>query len=646
VLTAWATTFIGVTARAIWFRRRARRLTAQNPIASSVLAVQPGTTKATTPTRRLLRLVMPGWKCRPVFWCGMLTGGVALKLVVTIKVNSEIGVLGALLARGEWALLFRRQLGYALWAVPAAGLGAFQKYAASQATLSMRLMLTEQVHARYAAAQSLPVALAQTDAAVQRGVSDTQSFCAAAIETYESLAKPIIEVTLLSAKLASMMGGAQLVQCYSFFLMAGLWTRFVNPAIATMIASVQQSEGELLAHHARLVEYAEEIALLSGVQTEAAMLNQTLATLASRTRQLDLQRFGSESLDTYVLRYLGILSAFTAMLPAAARGSSPGFDPTEYFLTVLHLLVNVGMACKDIFAAFKSAATMRGLASRIEPLLTALEQPLKQPAAAADLSGLSTGPSDHAPSSSVLEVDNLTITSPDGAVLVKGLSLRLSSAQRLLVRGPNGCGKTSLVRVLGGIWRASTGSVSALTASEVMTLPQRPYIVGNGTIKQQLLYPATSSTSDATSSLWNASDESLLQALEWAGLSYLAPTAASLHERGRADSLSGGEQQRLSAARMLLRKPKVALLDEPTSACEQNFERTLFGYCMAQSLTVVTVAHRPELATFHTHELLLDGHGSFTLTEIEAGNSSAVMVGSSSGEDVGGEDDPLMWRSH
>ena len=66
------------------------------------------------------------------------------------------------------------------------------------------------------------------------------------------------------AKLASMMGGAQLAQCYSFFLLAGTWTRFVTPAIATMTASVSAAEGKLLEHHARVADYGDEIAQLRG----------------------------------------------------------------------------------------------------------------------------------------------------------------------------------------------------------------------------------------------------------------------------------------------------------------------------------------------------------------------------------------------
>ena len=63
---------------------------------------------------------------------------------------------------------------------------------------------------------------------------------------------------------------------------------------------------------------------------------------------------------------MGILSAFTAMLPAVYHGTSAraSDDPTEYFLTCLHLLVNVGMACKDLVTSHKALVAARGVAIR------------------------------------------------------------------------------------------------------------------------------------------------------------------------------------------------------------------------------------------------------------------------------------------
>ena len=66
-----------------------------------------------------------------------------------------------------------------------------------------------------------------------------------------------------------------------------------------------------------------------------------------------LQRFFADSMETYVLRHLGTLAAFTAMVPVVYHGARSGgtahaTHPTEYFLSCLHILVQVGMALLEL----------------------------------------------------------------------------------------------------------------------------------------------------------------------------------------------------------------------------------------------------------------------------------------------------------
>ena len=103
---------------------------------------------------------------------------------------------------------------------------------------------------------------------------------------------------------------------------------------------MQQSEGHLLESHTRLHAYAEEVSMLRGAAA-AANLDADLQNLRRASASLAFHKMLSETIDGYVLRYLGILSAFTAMLPAVYHGvgARANADPTEYFLTCLHLLV-------------------------------------------------------------------------------------------------------------------------------------------------------------------------------------------------------------------------------------------------------------------------------------------------------------------
>ena len=647
LLFSWAATFGCVTLRAVLLKRSMKRLqaAAPKPEPAQLAAAKPA---RPPPLRALLKQAIPGWKSTPAAWGCLLSVGIGLRLIVNTKLSSEIGVLGSLLAQRRWDALFKRQLGYALLAVPAAVLNALQKYAAANLALSMRMNLMHSLHDGFRGATSLPLVYrevapaaaaskSEQDSAVQMATADIATFCTEAVSLFEGLFKPSVEVVILSSTLGRMMGGRQLAQCYAYFVFAGCWARFVGPSFATMSADVQLAEGTLAAGHARLHEYAEEVTLLAGQGAEARQLDLALERLRASAARLSLGKFGSEALDGYALRYMGILSAFTAMLPAVYHGTSAraADDPTEYFLTCLHMLVNVGMACKDLVLSFKALTAARGVAARVDQLRAALEAaaapvapppPLPPPAS-------SEAAAEAAPV--VLELSDVAVAAPDGTPLVSGLSLRLLRGQRLLLTGPNGSGKTSLLRVLAGVWPPAAGTIAAMPARrDVAFLPQRSYAPPNASLREMLLYPR------AEPSDGDGDEAPLLAAMRWAGLSHLAPDAAALRAPGGCAGLSGGEQQRLTAARLRLHKPALAVLDEASAALEPSFEAKLFAWCASSGITLLTISHNAELRAHHTLELALDGGSgggaSATLCALPGGDLAADDEGNSnsSGEVV------------
>jgi len=607
LLASWASVFGCVTLRALSLRRQAR-------LESKPSEKKPPAPKATgvaSPVKALIKRAIPGWRSKPAAWGCLLSVGIGLRLLVSIKVSSEIGVLGSLLAQRKWDALFQRQLGYALWALPAALLNAFQSYARTNLSLAMRCNLMTSLHKGLRSSPSLPALFREVapiaaqkkdqDSVVQICTSDVGAFCVEAVALYEGLFKPTVEVFILSTTLGRLMGGKQLVQCYAYFFAAGCWTRFVGPSFATSSAAKQRAEGRLLAGHTRLHEFAEEVTMLRGGEAEGEQLDAALAALESSSSRLALGRFVSEALDGYSLRYMGILAAFTAMLPAVYHGTTTraAADPTEYFLTCLHLLVNVGMACKDLVLSGKALVAARRVAGRVEALYAtlALAPPPRPPPAAAG-------------SDAVLELSGLGVAVPggEGAPLLRGLSLRLLKEQRLLVRGPNGAGKTSLLRVLAGVWPAAEGTVVALpSAPSVLFMPQRAYTPPQASLAELLLYPAPPSAADAAAAAGGGAR--MLEALQWAGLAHLASTPAALRAAGGCAGLSGGEQQRLAAARLYLQRPSLVVLDEASASLEPAFEAKLFAWCVSSGVTTITISHNLELRAHHTHELLFDDCG-------------------------------------
>ncbi|KZL50083.1 ABC transporter ATP-binding protein [Nodularia spumigena CENA596] len=189
-----------------------------------------------------------------------------------------------------------------------------------------------------------------------------------------------------------------------------------------------------------------------------------------------------------------------------------------------------------------------------------------------------------------IAVKNLTLETPKQISLIKDLSLTVQPGESLIIVGVSGVGKTSLLRAIAGLWVHGKGKIERPPNEHILFLPQRPYMPW-GSLRQQLIYPLTET---------NIQPEILLKILQEVHL----PDLATRH--GGLDAvidwsrvLSLGEQQRLAFARLLVIKPKYAILDESTSALDVETEAGLYQKLQTTSITYISVGHRNELLNYH-----------------------------------------------
>jgi putative ATP-binding cassette transporter len=203
-----------------------------------------------------------------------------------------------------------------------------------------------------------------------------------------------------------------------------------------------------------------------------------------------------------------------------------------------------------------------------------------------------------------LAFENLTVQTPNyEKTLFQNLSLELQAGQSLLVMGDSGCGKSSLLRVLAGLWNSGTGVIVRPELEEILFLPQRPYMI-LGTLREQLIYPHSNA---------NISDEELDRIIKLVNLSDLAARFEGLDiEKDWSEILSLGEQQRLAFARLLITKPKYAILDEATSALDVKNEEKLYNLLIDIETTFISVGHRPTLKKYHQIVVNLSASGHST----------------------------------
>jgi putative ATP-binding cassette transporter len=207
---------------------------------------------------------------------------------------------------------------------------------------------------------------------------------------------------------------------------------------------------------------------------------------------------------------------------------------------------------------------------------------------------------------SQISLNRVTLQTPKGQrTLTRDLSMTLQPGHGLVIVGQSGVGKSSLLRAVAGLWHTGTGRIGRPSLSEMLFLPQRPYMV-LGTLRDQLLYPNLENTT--------VSDDNLYSVLKQVNLADLPDRVGGFDVMlDWADVLSLGEQQRLAFARLLLSKPRYAILDEATSALDLANEQRLYQMLRDTQTTFISVGHRTSLLRYHDYVLKLEPDTSWQL---------------------------------
>ena len=465
----------------------------------------------------------------------------------------------------------------------------------------------------------------------QRMTSDVSSV----VESYGGVVSDLVLVPFITAyytyeayRRAGWLGPTV---CYVYFIISTTINKFLMSPVVRLTASKEQKEGDFRFKHMELRSRAESLAMSGSVRTELDRVNQKMLEVCGVQQTLYNRSFPID-LSVNLFQYLGAIVSYLVIAVPIFSGVYDDKEPSELAQIIsetafvcMYLVYQLGL----YVSVTSKVASLAGSTHRVAELIERLteinkseEEELTEIVDDEDTwsedsrSELMKESEDIVPALSseaetvFFRLEGVSFKPPGWEKnIISDLSLTVMKNCNLLIMGQSGCGKSSLVRVLRGVWPHSGQLEVTVKEEDLLYLSQTPFL-SSGSLLDLVTYPAQAS------SLSEDDKSRVLSLMSLCQLSSLVSRYEEVERDSWYTELSPGEQQRLAWARLLHHQPRLAVLDEATSAVSEELETVMYSEAGRMGMTLVSVGHRASLRQYHHHLLLIGQDGDWRLGRV------------------------------
>lgn len=356
-----------------------------------------------------------------------------------------------------------------------------------------------------------------------------------------------------------------------YVVVSSFCTHQLGRPLKHLVYEQQQREADFRFALVQIRRNAEEIALLQGDSAEYGIIRRRFERIAGNWRSLIKREFVMRCFTypyTHSIMRIPLFIALPAYL--AGQVSLGGL------MKISQVFANVVTALSWFILYYRRLADLIAAASRLQRFLAAAATTSRQPLGFALESA----------TANFVRVTDLALKSPNGQPLCRFSGLQLTGGCSVWLQGVSGLGKTTLIKAVAGLWPYGEGIIERPTAPyRLAFVPQRPYFPLS-TFKGAICYPQSAD---------EFSDQAVAVALQAVGMERaISRLNQSEVMDPRHAGFSGGEQQRLALARLILLQPDWAFLYESTSALDEQAEQIVFSRLkqFLPQTTLVVIAHR------------------------------------------------------